>query len=211
MNPSTTPPSEAELVARVRVWINLVADGELAMAAQQLDASNSYGMSWTPDTIAEAIAAAYPPGCRFRPEHPEGPMVSKVESVPGDGRPSVVEFGDGSGYSVEHGLQLNGQYSDLTVQMEFRWQGAHYGGGKRFSMTLHGVTYDAAHDDLLFSARPEGQIKRVHRESRQLTDIMGLPVGTKICDVDLWGVRRHGEFSSGLDGGRHQLLRGGQQ
>ncbi len=69
----------------------------------------------------------------------------------------------------------------------FRWQGEHYGGGKRFSMTLHGVTYDKANDDLLFSARPEGQMKRVKRKSRLLTEISGLPAGTWLCDVDVWG------------------------
>jgi hypothetical protein len=54
-------------------------------------------------------------------------------------------------------------------------------------MTLHGVTYDKAQDDLLFSARPEGQLKRVERKDRLLTEVLGLPNGTLLCDVDLWG------------------------
>jgi hypothetical protein len=69
----------------------------------------------------------------------------------------------------------------------FAWQGEHYGSGKRFSSTLHGVTYDKAHHDLLFSARPEGQLKRVDRKPRRALDIMGLPAGTLLCDIDLWG------------------------
>lgn len=69
----------------------------------------------------------------------------------------------------------------------FQWRGEQYGGGQRFSMTLHGVTYDKAHDDLLFSARPEGQLKRVERKNRLLTEILGLPKGTWLCDVDVWG------------------------
>lgn len=68
-----------------------------------------------------------------------------------------------------------------------RWQGQHYGGGERFSKTLHGVTYDKAHDDLLLSARPEGLLKRVNRKNRLLTEIQGLPKGTLLCDVDVWG------------------------
>jgi len=68
-----------------------------------------------------------------------------------------------------------------------RWQGVHYGGGERFSKTLHGVTYDKAHDDLLFSARPEGLLKRVDRKNRLLTEVAGLPKGTLLCDVDVWG------------------------
>lgn len=68
-----------------------------------------------------------------------------------------------------------------------RWQGEHYGSGKKFSMTTHGITYDKAHDDLLISARPEGLLKRVHRNDRVLTEILGLPAGTLLCDVDIWG------------------------
>lgn len=69
----------------------------------------------------------------------------------------------------------------------FQWEGEHYGSGKRFSSTLHGVTYDRAHDDLLFSARPEGQLKRVDRKPRRALEILGLPAGTLLCDIDLWG------------------------
>src|SRR5512145_2011599 len=97
LTPTSSPPSEAELVAHVRAWINLLADGSVAVASQQLDGANSYGVHWTPDAILHAIDEAYPPGCRFRMEHPEGPIVSRVESAAGDGRPSVAEFADGSG------------------------------------------------------------------------------------------------------------------
>lgn len=69
----------------------------------------------------------------------------------------------------------------------FSWLGELYAGGKAFSATLHGVTYDKPHNDLLFSARPEGQLKRVERNDRLLTDIASLPAGTLLCDVDLWG------------------------
>ena len=69
----------------------------------------------------------------------------------------------------------------------FQWREEHYGRGKGFSMTLHGVTYDKSAGDLLFSARPEGQLKRVDRKDRLLTEILGLPKGTLLCDVDVWG------------------------
>jgi hypothetical protein len=68
-----------------------------------------------------------------------------------------------------------------------QWRGEHFGGGQKFSMTLHGVTCDKAHDNLLFSARPEGQLKQVERKDRLLTEILGLPKGTWLCDVDIWG------------------------
>ena len=66
------------------------------------------------------------------------------------------------------------------------WRGDFYG-GKRFSATLHGVTYDQPHDDLLFSARPEGELKRVTRRDLRAKEVLGLPAGTLLCDVDVWG------------------------
>ena len=69
----------------------------------------------------------------------------------------------------------------------FGWRKETYGSGERFSKTMHGITYDKAHDDLLISARPEGLLKRVHRNDRLLTEILGLPAGTLLCDVDIWG------------------------
>ncbi len=98
--------------------------------------------------------------------------------------PTDVAFADArelwvvDGYAQQHFLP-----ADVKP---FQWQGEQYAGGKRFSATLHGVTYDKAHDDLLFSARPEGQLKRVDRKPRRALDILGLPAGTLLCDIDLW-------------------------
>jgi hypothetical protein len=66
------------------------------------------------------------------------------------------------------------------------WRGELYGGGK-FSKNLHGITYDSAHDEFIFAARTEGQLKRVGRVPCRTSDIAGLPAGTLPCDVDLWG------------------------
>ena len=80
-----------------------------------------------------------------------------------------------------------GQQYFLPADLQpMSWRGEFYG-GKPFSATLHGVTYDKAHDDLLLSARPEGLLKRVDRKNIRLTDVAGLPAGTLLCDVDLWG------------------------
>ena len=68
-----------------------------------------------------------------------------------------------------------------------KWRQEHYGSRERFSQTMHGITYDTAHGDLLISARPEGLLKRVNRADRLLTEILALPKGTLLCDVDLWG------------------------
>jgi hypothetical protein len=100
-------------------------------------------------------------------------------------RPTDVAFASAKELWAVDGY---GQQRFIPADVEpFRWREEHYGRGKGFSMTLHGVTYDKAQDDLLFSARPEGQLKRVERKDRLLTEVLGLPNGTLLCDVDLWG------------------------
>jgi hypothetical protein len=121
--PSSTPPSAEELIARVRAWLNLLGDGQLEVACEQLDEANAYGIRWTPSSLTSTLRLAFGPESRFRREHPNGPVFSRVDDAPGDGRPSVVAFDDGSGYAVEHDVPLNGAFSDLTAQTEFRWRG----------------------------------------------------------------------------------------
>jgi len=98
--------------------------------------------------------------------------------------PTDVAFADAKELWVVDGYAQQ-RFMPANVS-PFAWQGDHYGSGKRFSSTLHGVTYDKEHDDLLFSARPEGQLKRVDRKPRRALDILGLPAGTLLCDIDLW-------------------------
>ena len=66
------------------------------------------------------------------------------------------------------------------------YTGALYG-GKTASQTPHGVTYDRKDKSLLVSARPEGQIKRWSLANEEWLAIHGLPAGSTVCDVDLWG------------------------
>ena len=68
----------------------------------------------------------------------------------------------------------------------FKYTGAYYG-GKKISQTPHGITYDAHDNSLLISARPEAQVKRWDLHDHHFTDIAGLPAGSTVCDVDLWG------------------------
>jgi len=98
--------------------------------------------------------------------------------------PTDVAFAGGKELWIVDGY---GQQYFIPADVNpFRWQGELYA-GEQFSKTLHGVTYDKPHDDLLFSARPEGQLKRLDREPRRALEILGLPAGTKLCDLDLWG------------------------
>jgi hypothetical protein len=60
-------------------------------------------------------------------------------------------------------------------------------GGKSFSGTPHGITYDPKTQSLLLSARPEGLIKTWNPKKKALVSIDGLPPGSTVCDVDVWG------------------------
>ena len=59
-------------------------------------------------------------------------------------------------------------------------------GGNSLSATPHGITYDAKGKSLLISARPEGLVKTWSVAKEKLTATDALPVGTLVCDVDLW-------------------------
>jgi hypothetical protein len=60
-------------------------------------------------------------------------------------------------------------------------------GGRKMSQTAHGITYDSKKKSLLVSARPEGQVQRWSVAKEEYLEIDGLPTGTLLCDVDLWG------------------------
>ncbi len=65
--------------------------------------------------------------------------------------------------------------------------GQKFFGGKPFSGTPHGITYDPSDKSLLVSARPEGLVKRFDLKHQHVHDIEGLPAGSTVCDVDVWG------------------------
>lgn len=60
-------------------------------------------------------------------------------------------------------------------------------GGKPFSRTPHGITYDPQTNSLLIAARPEGLIKTWDPAEHRVRAVAGLPAGTTVCDTDLWG------------------------
>ncbi len=66
------------------------------------------------------------------------------------------------------------------------FQGDFYG-GKSMSQTPHGVTLNPADGTLLISARPEGQVKRWSITQSELIETHGLPPGSTVCDIDIWG------------------------
>jgi hypothetical protein len=60
-------------------------------------------------------------------------------------------------------------------------------GGKAVSQTPHGITTDDGGRTLWVSARPEGQIKRWSLKNEEWLETLGLPAGSTVCDVDVWG------------------------
>ncbi len=122
----TVPPtrkSEAVLLEWVREWLDLLASGRLADACARLDEPSGAGWRWTPAAITSAVEDTYGPGTRFRSRHPDGPVFTPVATARGSAHAHVGELDDGSGYWVHHDMPLNGEYSDLTAQFEFRWRG----------------------------------------------------------------------------------------
>jgi hypothetical protein len=113
------PSNADQLLAVVRDWFRLLAAGRWDEASAMADEPNSYGIRWTPCHIRHVLDLSYGPGCRYLAEHPEGPQVSDPDETAGVPHASIVELEDGSGFSVEHDVPLNGSWSELTAQFEF--------------------------------------------------------------------------------------------
>lgn len=60
-------------------------------------------------------------------------------------------------------------------------------GGKSISQTPHGITFDAARNELYVSARPEAQIREWSVKKQDWLAVHQLPKGSTVCDTDLWG------------------------
>ena len=78
-----------------------------------------------------------------------------------------------------------GYFMPATMQ-PLAYDGKLYG-GHEFSKTPHGITYDPSTKNILVSARPEGQLKRWSIKQEKVLAVGGLPQGTLLCDVDVWG------------------------
>ncbi len=118
------PGVEAALLDWSREWCELLAEGELAEACARLDEPNSYGVTWTPQAILQLVHETFNPETLFGRQHPEGPRFTSPRTAVGGERIDVGAFADGSGFWVWYDLPLNGEFSDLTAQLEFLWRGA---------------------------------------------------------------------------------------
>ena len=110
---------EEELIHFIESWFDMIAKGRIEEACSALDKPNCYGIIWTPEKIEELIKNEFGPETVFGLEHPNGVYFSAVQDTEGTYRADALKFNDGSGYSVEHDVPLNGEWSDLTAQFEF--------------------------------------------------------------------------------------------
>lgn len=113
------PTNPDDFLFVIRVWFRLLAANRWEEAIAMLDEPNEYGIQWTQEYIRYALDLAFGPGCRFRVAHPEGPQFSDPDSATGVCHADVLELDDGSGFSADHDVPLNGSWSDLTTQFEF--------------------------------------------------------------------------------------------
>ena len=110
MIPTFTDKPDVTFTRFVRGWFCLLARGEFADAALHFDEPNSYGERWDAEKIQSALRDY---------ARSDSVRVSDPDTIAGDGRASVVEFADGRGYSFEHVVPLDGEWSDLTAQFDF--------------------------------------------------------------------------------------------
>lgn len=142
--------------------------GRLPLVAVADNVEGEVYLSDTSFTRAEVLAWPQP-----------GPYQSKGEFHPTD-----VAFTGGSGLYVTDGYGKAYFMPAQTAPLRYRGR---FFGGKGASQTPHGITYDRASRSLLVSARPEGEIRRWSVAGQRWLEIQGLPAGSTVCDVDLWG------------------------
>ena len=102
---------EAAIREFVVHWIALLAAGQPSEAMALIDEPNSYGVKWGPEQLSAALASYS--GSTKRS------VVTPPSSASGKLHVSLVALADHSGFTYDHDLPLNGEWSDLTAQFKF--------------------------------------------------------------------------------------------
>lgn len=105
------PTVETALRTHIETWLRLLSVGDWQAAVSMLDEPNSYGIQWGEAEIRNSIDE-YAGG--------ESWCITPPEALHTSGRISLGEFNDGSGCYFDYDIPLNGEWSDLTAQFEFR-------------------------------------------------------------------------------------------
>jgi hypothetical protein len=112
------------------------------------------------------------------------------------GRPAVGAYQGKGGFAPTDAAFINEKQIYVTDGYGSQWfmsgtteplgyQGEVIG-GRLFSRTPHGIT-KGERDVLLVAARPEAQIKQYLYKKGEWLESLGLPPGSTVCDVDVWG------------------------
>jgi hypothetical protein len=101
---------ERSFRAFVEQWFRALARNQWDIAVGMLDEPNSYGVRWSEAQIRQALNDYSSTAVLSDPADVKG-------TVP---RTSSGKFEDGSGYWFDHSVPLNGAWSDLTAQFEFK-------------------------------------------------------------------------------------------
>ena len=109
---------EGQLVAFAQTWFRRVARAEWEAALAMLDDPNSDGARWTEESITKLLRETFGPDTRFVAEFGV-PKFSDPDLASGTRHHSFGRF-DAGGFWLDHDVPLNGTFSDLTAQFEFR-------------------------------------------------------------------------------------------
>jgi hypothetical protein len=110
---------DKSILAFVKQWIALLAEGRAEDAGALIDEPNCYGILWTPKLINEVINSTFSCDSRFYKTHPEGPIITDPFQLKEQRETEVIELENDRGYAFDYNLPLNGEWSDLTAQFEF--------------------------------------------------------------------------------------------
>jgi hypothetical protein len=94
----------------VRSFFQLIAHGQWHSALAYLDLPSSYGRTWTQREIEKELETY----------GSNGIAISSPTSTSGTPYTSTGVFNDGSGFWLDFSVPLNGNWSDLTAQFEFK-------------------------------------------------------------------------------------------
>jgi hypothetical protein len=142
--------------------------GQLPLVAA---ADNVQGLVYLSDTTFQHVT---------RLESPPGEPYQKA----GEFHPTDVAFTRTGEMYVTDGYGRAFFMSASTDPLRY---GGELLGGKGVSQTPHGITYRAGDQSLFLSARPEAQVKQWSLKQQAWLAAYGLPAGSTVCDLDLWG------------------------
>jgi hypothetical protein len=109
---------EEQLVAFARTWFGLLARAEWEAALGTIDEPNIYGTRWTRETLTALVENTFGPETRFGAEF-GAPVFTDPDLAKGHPHPNFGRF-DAGGFWLDHDVPLNGAFSDLTAQFEFK-------------------------------------------------------------------------------------------